>query len=138
MLVCKFSKNKKKNFCGRALSPVELAERGWRCDFDAFRSVWPDGFAGRQKLDIKWGEDRVYCVGGKMFAHRRTRWVMRQNPAIMFKASDLAFEMLVESGAAVRLRPISARAKWVQLLAADGSLPADDVLAAYVRERPTL
>ena len=50
-------------------------------------------------------------------------------PRYMFKCSDLSFEMLVESGAAVPA-PYLVRAKWVQL-AANDSLPAD-TLQSYI------
>ena len=53
------------------------------------------------------------------------------DPKYAFKASDLAFEMLVEQGLA-RPAPYMARAKWVQLLAPD-SLP-DDELRAYLAQ----
>jgi predicted DNA-binding protein (MmcQ/YjbR family) len=80
-------------------------------------------------FDIKWGADRVYSVGGKMFAHAG----MEGDPApkYMFKASDLAFEMLTEQGFA-KPAPYLARAKWVQLVGPDALGDAD--LQAYLRE----
>jgi predicted DNA-binding protein (MmcQ/YjbR family) len=57
-------------------------------------------------MDIQWGEDQVYKVGGKMFA------VLGPSGTLSFKANDVAFEMLVETGAA-RPAPYMARAKWV-------------------------
>lgn len=80
-------------------------------------------------FDIKWGADRVYSVGGKMFAHAGVDG--DPEPKYMFKASDLAFEMLTEQGVA-RPAPYLARAKWVQLVGPD-ALPDED-LAAYLRE----
>jgi predicted DNA-binding protein (MmcQ/YjbR family) len=80
-------------------------------------------------FDIKWGSERVYSVGGKMFAvagHEGDA-----HPRYSFKVSDLAFEMLTEQGIAVPA-PYLARAKWVQLTAAD-ALP-DGELASYLAE----
>jgi predicted DNA-binding protein (MmcQ/YjbR family) len=57
-------------------------------------------------MDIQWGEDQVYKVGGKMFA------VLGPSGTVSFKANDVAFQMLVETGAA-RPAPYMARAKWV-------------------------
>src|SRR5215475_7798700 len=80
-------------------------------------------------FDIKWGADRVYSVGGKMFAHAGMEG--DPEPKYMFKASDLAFEMLVEQGVA-RPAPYLARAKWVQL--AGPNALADEDLRAYLKE----
>lgn len=80
-------------------------------------------------FDIKWGADRVYSVGGKMFAHAGPEG--DPEPRYMFKASDLAFEMLIEQGLA-RPAPYLARAKWVQLLKPDAL--RDEDLAGYLRE----
>jgi predicted DNA-binding protein (MmcQ/YjbR family) len=77
-------------------------------------------------FDIKWGADRVYSVGGKMFA---AAGGLDPPTGPAFKASELAFEMLVEQGLA-RPAPYLARAKWVQLLTWD-SLPDED-LRAYL------
>ena len=80
-------------------------------------------------FDIKWGADRVYSVGGKMFAHAGPEG--DTEPKYMFKASDLAFEMLTEQGVA-KPAPYLGRAKWVQLTGPD-ALAADDLIA-YLRE----
>jgi predicted DNA-binding protein (MmcQ/YjbR family) len=80
-------------------------------------------------FDIKWGADRVYSVGGKMFAHAGIEG--DPAPKYMFKASDLAFEMLTEQGVA-KPAPYLARAKWVQLNGPDAL--ADEELEAYLRE----
>ena len=80
-------------------------------------------------LDIKWGSDRCYCVGGKMFATAGSGGAPPSGPA--FKASELAFEMLVEQGLA-RPAPYLARAKWVQLMSYDVLL--DDDLVAYLAQ----
>ena len=80
-------------------------------------------------FDIKWGADRVYSVGGKMFAHAGPEG--ETEPKYMFKASDLAFEMLIEQGVA-KPAPYLGRAKWVQLTGP--AALGDDDLAAYLRE----
>ena len=59
-------------------------------------------------MTIQWEVDQVYKVGGKMFA------VLGPGGTLSFKASDIAFEMLSETGAA-RPAPYMARAKWVFL-----------------------
>ena len=80
-------------------------------------------------FDIKWGADRVYSVGGKMFAHAGPEG--DPEPKYMFKASDLAFEMLTQQGVA-KPAPYLARAKWVQLVGPDAL--SDEELAAYLKE----
>jgi predicted DNA-binding protein (MmcQ/YjbR family) len=58
-------------------------------------------------MDVQWGDDHVYKVGGRMFAVT--------GPAAKFcslKASDIAFEALTQTGRA-RPAPYLARAKWV-------------------------
>jgi predicted DNA-binding protein (MmcQ/YjbR family) len=80
-------------------------------------------------FDIKWGADRIYSVGGKMFASAGAE--KDPAPKYAFKASDLAYEMLVEQGAA-RPAPYLARAKWVQLVSADAL--EDEDLKAYIAE----
>jgi predicted DNA-binding protein (MmcQ/YjbR family) len=57
-------------------------------------------------MEILWGADQVYKVGGKMFA------ATGPGGGVSFKANDVAFEMLVETGEA-RPAPYAARAKWV-------------------------
>jgi predicted DNA-binding protein (MmcQ/YjbR family) len=57
------------------------------------------------------------------------------SPAYAFKTSDMAFELLVEHGVA-RPAPYLARARWVQLLAAD-ALP-DRELDAYLAQAHAL
>ena len=80
-------------------------------------------------FDIKWGADRVYSVGGKMFAQAGPEG--EPEPKYMFKASDLAFEMLTQQGVA-KPAPYLARAKWVQLVGPDAL--ADEDLQAYLKE----
>jgi predicted DNA-binding protein (MmcQ/YjbR family) len=60
-------------------------------------------------LDLKWGDDHCYCVGGKMFAATDGAYTN-----LSFKASDIAFEALTESGRAEPAKYL-ARAKWVSL-----------------------
>lgn len=75
--------------------------------------------------DFPWGEGHpVYKVGGKMFAAMGGG----KAPALSFKVSDLAFEMLTERDGIIPA-PYLARAKWVQLT----KLDAMD--AAEIRER---
>ncbi len=85
-------------------------------------------------LSVQWGDDHVYKVGGKMFA---VAGPIGSGGAggYTFKASDMAFELLVEQGLA-RPAPYLARAKWVQLLARD-SLPERD-LKAYLDQAHAL
>lgn len=61
-------------------------------------------------LSIQWGDDRVYKVGGKMFAAMGAG----KAPALSFKVGDVAFEMLIEREGVIPA-PYLARAKWVQL-----------------------
>lgn len=75
-------------------------------------------------LDIKWGADRCYCVGGKMFAVAGHEG--QDEPRYCFKASDASFEQLCEEAVA-EPAPYLARAKWV-LLKDGHSLPGDQLL----------
>jgi predicted DNA-binding protein (MmcQ/YjbR family) len=56
-------------------------------------------------MTIQWGDDRVFKLGGKMFA------VLGEGRC-SFKASEIAFEALTASGRASPA-PYLARAKWV-------------------------
>ena len=58
-------------------------------------------------LSIQWGDDHVFKVGDKMFAVRGAA-----GGSFSFKASDVAFEVLTESGRG-KPAPYLARAKWV-------------------------
>ena len=84
-------------------------------------------------FDIKWGADRCYSVGGKMFAAAGSDGERPSGPA--FKTSDLAFEMLVEQGLA-RPAPYAARFKWVQLVSYD--VLSDEDLVAYLSQAHAL
>jgi predicted DNA-binding protein (MmcQ/YjbR family) len=59
------------------------------------------------ELSIKWGDDRCYTVGGKMFA--ATDGAASN---LSMKMTDIAFEALTEAGRG-RPAPYMARAKWV-------------------------
>lgn len=59
------------------------------------------------ELSIKWGDDRCYTVGGKMFAATD-----RAITSLSLKVSDIAFEALTDTGRA-RPAPYAARFKWV-------------------------
>jgi predicted DNA-binding protein (MmcQ/YjbR family) len=58
-------------------------------------------------MDILWGEDHVYKVGGRMFA------ALGPLGDLSMKVSDIAYAALIEMGAA-RPAPYLARAKWVR------------------------
>jgi predicted DNA-binding protein (MmcQ/YjbR family) len=59
-------------------------------------------------MDVLWGDDHVYKVGGRMFVA-----VGMTARSVSMKVSDIAYEALVETGAA-RPAPYLARAKWVR------------------------
>ncbi len=98
-------------------------------DFEAFCLSLPGA-----ALSVQWEGAHVFKVGGKMFAVGRPSGNGLLGEYI-FKASDMAYELLVEEGVA-RPAPYLARAKWVQLLARD-SLPAPD-LKAYLKQAHAL
>ncbi len=76
-------------------------------------------------LDHPWDEGHdAYKVGGKMFA------VVGAMGSLSFKVSDIAFEVLTETGRA-KPAPYMARAKWVQL--DDPADWPDDELADHLR-----
>ncbi len=78
-------------------------------------------------MDVQWGDDHVYKVGGRMFA------VIGPDGGGSFKATDIAFEALTESSQA-RPVPYLARAKWVRiddLAAADGAEMTDWLATAH-------
>ena len=67
-------------------------------------------------MDVQWGEDHVYKIGGRMFA------VGGPHGHCSLKVSDIAFEALVEAGVA-RPAPYLARAKWLRF---DDLVAVDD------------
>jgi predicted DNA-binding protein (MmcQ/YjbR family) len=82
-------------------------------------------------LSIQWGNDHVFKVGGKMFAVRGEGVTL--GGGISFKASDVAFEVLTETGRA-RPAPYLARARWVhfpELPALDADEVADWLRTAH-------
>lgn len=58
-------------------------------------------------MTVQWGDDHIYKVGGKIFAGCDGGYAN-----LSFKATDIAFEALTETGRA-RPAPYMARAKWV-------------------------
>jgi predicted DNA-binding protein (MmcQ/YjbR family) len=60
-------------------------------------------------LDIKWGDDHCYCVGGKMFAAVDSGYTQ-----LGFKATEIAFEALTATGRAKPSKYL-ARAHWVNV-----------------------
>ena len=59
------------------------------------------------EVSIKWGADRCYVVGGKMFAATDLA-----GEHLSMKMTDIAYEALTETGRA-RPAPYAARFKWV-------------------------
>ncbi|MDA1101052.1 MAG: MmcQ/YjbR family DNA-binding protein [Proteobacteria bacterium] len=81
----------------------------------------------------QWGGASVWKLGGKIFAICST-WGAGSHPKISFKCSDLAFSILREQPGIIPA-PYLARAKWVQLEAADAMRDRDIkdyIAAAYV------
>jgi len=76
---------------------------------------------------IQWGNERVFKVGGKMFA---VIGAERGADAMSFKASDESFRLLTDLPG-LGPAPYLARAQWVKL-APLAALPDAD-LAAYLR-----
>ena len=75
-------------------------------------------------LDHPFGDDHdAYKVGGKMFC------MVGGSGSISFKVSDIAYEVLTESGQA-RPAPYMARNKWVNLAQIDDW--ADEELAEHL------
>ena len=72
---------------------------------------------------VQWGGEQVYKVGGKMFA------ATGPEGSVSFKANDVAFALLTETGAA-RPAPYSARFGWV--LVDDPSSFSETDLKAYL------
>ena len=75
---------------------------------------------------VQWGGAAVFKVGGKIFAIAGSLG-QGEDVAFSFKASDMAYALLIEQGLA-RPAPYLARAKWVRLMARD-SLPDTDLVA---------
>jgi len=80
-------------------------------------------------LSIQWGADRVYKVGGKMFAAMGPKEARPQS--LSFKAAPDSFAILTEMAHIVPA-PYLARAQWVQLEKLD-ALPAKELKAYLTR-----
>jgi predicted DNA-binding protein (MmcQ/YjbR family) len=79
-------------------------------------------------MDVLWGDDQVYKVGGKMFAVTDAAAT-----GLSLKVTDIAFEALTESGRA-RPAPYLARARWVafdDLAGLDDAEVADWLASAH-------
>jgi predicted DNA-binding protein (MmcQ/YjbR family) len=76
-------------------------------------------------MDVQWGDDHVFKVGGKMFAV-----LAPSDGSFSFKASDIAFEVLTEQGPG-KPAPYLARAKWVRF--ADLSAQDDAEVTGWLR-----
>ena len=61
-------------------------------------------------MSVQWGDHQVYKIGGKMFAV--TSGPKSRGGTLSFKANDVAFEMLTQTGMA-RPSPYMARAHWL-------------------------
>jgi predicted DNA-binding protein (MmcQ/YjbR family) len=77
------------------------------------------------KMDIKWGADRCFTVGGKMFAATIDGPPEKPVEAFSIKTSDASFEQLIAEGVAVP-SPYLARAKWVRVVKPE-ALTAEEV-----------
>jgi predicted DNA-binding protein (MmcQ/YjbR family) len=84
-------------------------------------------------FDVKWGADRTFVVGGRMFAV--AGFLGDPAPRYTFKASAMAFEHLVEQGLA-EPAPYLGRAGWVRLKGPDAL--ADEELKAYLAQSHAL
>ena len=83
---------------------------------------------------VQWEGTSVFKVGGKMFAIANG-FVDHYGASFMFKASDMAYGLLIEQGLA-RPAPYLARAKWVQLVRDDAL--TDNELRAYLDQAHAL
>lgn len=86
-------------------------------------------------VSIQWGGSHVFKVGGKIFAVAGAQPDGGGLSGYSFKASDMAFELLIEQGLA-RPAPYLARARWVRLSSADSL--GDEDLCAYLRQAHAL
>ncbi|BDU17301.1 MmcQ/YjbR family DNA-binding protein [Lysobacter auxotrophicus] len=87
----------------------------------AFLGGWPG-----VEASIKWGEDLVFCVAGKMFCVTRDHGT----GPISFKVEDDRFLELTERPG-FEPAPYLARSHWV-MVAEPGRVPADE-LRAFLR-----
>ncbi len=84
-------------------------------------------------FDLKWGADRCYSVGGKMFAV--AGHVGDEHPRWCMKVSDGSFEQLCAEGVA-EPAPYVGRYKWVLFKSHDAI--ADAELLAYLKQAHAL
>jgi predicted DNA-binding protein (MmcQ/YjbR family) len=105
--------------------PAAVSNIFERAAFEAMILGLPASVLVRQ-----WGDASVGKVGGRIFA-LLSGWGTDGVPAISFKCSELAFEMLPELER-IRPAPYLARAKWVQV--SPGSPLTSAELCAYVAE----
>ncbi len=63
------------------------------------------------ELSIKWGDDHIFVVGGKMFAGMGPK---KTNRGISFKADEMSFEILTKKRGITPSKYL-ARAHWVTL-----------------------
>ena len=82
----------------------------------------------------QWGGAHVYKVGGRIFAIAGFAGP-GEAPAFAFKASEMAYQLLIEHGLA-RPAPYLARAGWVRLVSRDALSDAD--LTAYIAQAHAL
>jgi predicted DNA-binding protein (MmcQ/YjbR family) len=69
------------------------------------------------ELSIKWGDDHIFVVGGKMFAGmgpKPKKGEALGDGGLSFKADDMSFEILTKKRGITPARYL-ARAKWVSL-----------------------
>jgi predicted DNA-binding protein (MmcQ/YjbR family) len=83
--------------------------------------------------DVKWGADRCFSVGGKMFCVAGDEGTAK--PRLTLKVSDASFEMLCDEGVAEPAAYVG-RYKWVRFKSHD-AVP-DDQLAAYIKNAHAL
>ncbi|HWF01300.1 MAG TPA: MmcQ/YjbR family DNA-binding protein [Caulobacteraceae bacterium] len=76
-------------------------------------------------MDVQWGAAHVYKVGGRIFTVTDP-----ETTRFSLKVSDIAFEVLVETGRAIPA-PYLARAKWVRFeaLAVEDAAEMSDLVA---------
>lgn len=89
-----------------------------RVEFDAFCGA----LKGTTHVE-QWGNASVWKLGGKIFAIC-SKWGAGDHTRISFKCSDLTYAILVEQPGIIPA-PYLARAKWVQIEAADAMSDQD-------------
>jgi predicted DNA-binding protein (MmcQ/YjbR family) len=82
-------------------------------------------------VDLKWGADLCYCIGGRMFAVFQTRDGRTPCEPPSFKADAHRFLELTDRPGIVPA-PYLARAKWVRITHLD-AMPQDELHALLAR-----